>query len=199
MSKTSKIEAFFEKEKPFKKEVLRLREIITRTELEEDFKWGAPTYTINGKNVIGIGSFKHHYGIWFFNGALLKDTNKLLHNAQEGKTKALRQLRFTKEDDFDPKTITAYLTEAIENQKAGREIKIDRSRKKVEIPEALKIAFQNDKGLEKAFMSLTAGKQREYADHIATAKQEKTRQRRLAKCVPMIIDGKGLHDKYKNC
>ena len=39
---------------------------------------------------------------------------------------------------------------------------------------------------KKAFDALTVGKQREYAEHIASAKQDKTRASRLAKIIPMI-------------
>ncbi len=115
-----------------------LRNIIVSTELEETLKWNAPVYTLNGKNVIGLGAFKHHFGIWFFNGVFLKDKRNLLVNAQEGKTKALRQMRFTSIDAIHEKSVTAYVKEAIENQKLGREIKADRSKKETIIPEELK-------------------------------------------------------------
>jgi len=61
----------------------------------------------------------------------------------------------------------------------------------------LKEALALDGELSDAFETLTPGKQREYAEHIATAKQEKTRLSRLEKCIPMIKSGTGLHDKYK--
>ncbi|MDT0687112.1 DUF1801 domain-containing protein [Autumnicola psychrophila] len=36
-------------------------------------KWGAPVYTLEGKNVIGLAAFKNHCAMWFFNGASLKE------------------------------------------------------------------------------------------------------------------------------
>lgn len=199
MSKSEKIEAYFEADKTFKPAINRLREIILSTELIEDFKWNSPVYTINGKNVVGIGSFKNHFGVWFFNGALLKDKEGVLTNAQEGKTKALRQLRYTSFDNIDEKLLKEYLLEAIENQKAGREIKSAKPVKNVVVPEELKIAFSKNPELKSAFKNLTPGRQREYAEHIAGAKQETTRLKRLDKCEPMILEGIGLNDKYKNC
>jgi uncharacterized protein YdeI (YjbR/CyaY-like superfamily) len=71
--------------------LLVLRDIINTTELKETIKWGVPCYTINGKNVLGLGAFKSYVGIWFFQGALLNDTAKVLRNAQDDKTKAMRQ------------------------------------------------------------------------------------------------------------
>lgn len=198
MPKDEKIEAYFEKEKPFKTAVLRLREIIYKTELVEDFKWNTPVYTINGKNVAGIGGFKNHFGIWFFNGALLKDAKGLLTNAQEGKTKALRQMRYQSVEEINEKILHSYLIEAIENQKAGREIKPVKATK-INIPVELQETLKNDKAFQLAFNKLTPGRQREYAEHIASAKQEATRLKRLDKAVPLILAGVGLHDKYKNC
>lgn len=68
-----------------------LKSIINTTELVETTKWGGPAYTINGKNILGIGSFKNFFTIWFFKGVFLKDEAGVLVNAQEGTTKSLRQ------------------------------------------------------------------------------------------------------------
>ena len=199
MSNPSKIEAYFETEHSFKDAILTLRSIINRTALEETFKWSAPVYTLNGKNVAGLGRFKHHFGVWFFNGSLINDKYGRLHNAQEGKTKALRQLRYTDASEIKEDELLYYLNEAISNQKKALEVKAVKSVKKVVLPIELTSAFSINKNLEKAFKALTPGRQKEYAEHIASAKQEKTRRSRLEKATPLILDGKGLHDKYKNC
>jgi len=47
------------------------------------------------------------------------------------------------------------------------------------------------------FNTLTPGKQREYADYIASAKREETRSKRLEKIIPMIAARQGLHDRYR--
>lgn len=199
--KKAKLEAYFNKETPFRKEINALRKLLKNTEFTETLKWGIPTYTINGKNVAGIGVFKNHYGLWFFQGSFLKDEHGLLRNAQEGKTKGMRQLNFTKEDELPLDIIKEYVLEAIQNQKDGKVIKIAKApkAKDITIPAELEHAFKNDKNFQKAFKALTPGRQREYADHIGSAKQEKTRLNRLEKATPLILDGIGLHDKYKNC
>ena len=200
-AKQEKLEAFFEKDTPFKSEINTLRKLLKTTEFTETLKWGIPTYTINGKNVAGIGVFKNHYGIWFFQGSFLNDNHNILRNAQEGKTKGMRQLNFEKGDNLPLDIIKDYVLEAIQNQKDGKEIKIAKApkAKDIHIPAELEIAFKKDKDFQTAFHALTPGKQREYADHIASAKQEKTRLNRLEKAKPLILDGVGLHDKYKNC
>lgn len=173
-----------------------LRTIILKTELQETVKWGAPVYTINEKNVIGLGAFKSYAGLWLYQGALLKDEKKVLVNAQEGKTVAMRQWRFESMKAIDERMITLYLLEAIENQKQGKEIKPERNKPLI-IPDKLLEVFKKDKLLMENFDRLSLSKKREYAEYIETAKQEATKMRRLEKIIPMILDGIGLNDKYR--
>ncbi|TRO65454.1 YdeI/OmpD-associated family protein [Christiangramia sabulilitoris] len=179
-------------------ELKQLHEMMLTTELEPAIKWGAPVYTIDGKNVVGIGAFKNHFGIWFFNGALLKKNTALLINAQENKTKALRQIKFTKGDIIDFSVLLPYIKEAIKNQKEGREIKPEKQKELI-VPRELMDAFSQDPELKSSFNALTPGKQREYANHISEAKRDSTKASRISRISPMIKKGVGLHDKYKNC
>ncbi|WP_374959517.1 YdeI family protein [Gilvibacter sp.] len=199
MSDAAKIDAYIEKHSNWKEALSELRAVLKQTEAVETVKWGIPTYTVNGKNVMGIGAFKNHFGLWFFNGSFLSDPKGVLRNAQEGKTRGMRQLNWNSLEEVDLDMVRTYALEAIENQKQGKEIKPQRTTKKLVVPEELKAGFEEDKHLKAAFDKLTPGRQREYADHIGSAKQEKTRLSRLEKCRPMIMSGKGLHDKYKNC
>lgn len=199
MKKVSSVEEYIEVNSQWSEGLLFLREIILSTEAIETIKWSAPVYTINGKNVIGLGAFKNHFGVWFFNGVFLKDEQNLLVNAQEGKTKALRQMRFKSIDEIDSKAVLAYVKEAIENQKLGKELKPERNKKEVIIPEKLIREFKSDSEFKISFNRLTPGKQREYCEYIASAKRDATKQSRLEKIKPMIFQGVGLNDKYKNC
>lgn len=175
----------------------KLREIIMNHPFEESIKWGMPTYSFDSKNLVGIGAFKKHVGLWFFQGALLSDPDKLLHNAQEGKTKAMRQLHLYKVEDVNEKVLKSYLQETIDNQKKRLSVKIPKKSNKLVLPEALSAAFKENKETAKQFSAFPPGKQREYAEYIATAKREKTISDRLQKILPMIDQGKGLNDKYK--
>ena len=112
----------------WRKELARLREILQGTDLEETVKWGAPCYTVDGKNVVGLGAFQSYVGLWFFQGALLADPHGVLINAQEGKTKAMRQWRFAEGKGIDARKIRSYVREAIEQQRKGAEIKPERAR-----------------------------------------------------------------------
>jgi uncharacterized protein YdeI (YjbR/CyaY-like superfamily) len=164
--------------------------------MKETVKWGAPCYTINGKNVVGLGSFKSYVGLWFFQGALLKDDAEVLINAQKDKTKALRQWRFESVEDLNQAQILKYLKEAINNQEQKKGIKPDRS-KPLDIPLELKMALHDIPGLDASFKGFTKGKQREFAEYISEAKQEKTKQRRLQKIIPLVQQKIGLNDKYR--
>ncbi len=173
-----------------------LREIIKSTELKETIKWGSPVYTFNDKNVVGMASFKLYVGLWFHQGALLKDDAKVLINAQEDVTKALRQWRFRSINDIDEKLIKKYLEEAISNQKKGKEIKPDRNKPFI-IPEELENTFSENPELKTAFYKFTPGCQREYANYVAEAKRTETRISRINKITPMILQKIGLNDKYR--
>ena len=189
-------EDYIEKHPQWEHELIQLREVILSTDLKETIKWGAPTYTLNNKNVVSLGGFKNHYALWFFNGALLKKNTSLLVNAQEGKTKALRQIKFTKEDVIDSSILKVYIEEAIELQKEGKSVPIQKN-KKLLIPTELTQYFQKNPEMETSFHNLTKGKQREYADYIREAKRSNTKDKRLEKIKPMIINQVGLYDKYK--
>ena len=159
---------------------------------------GAPVYTIDGKNIVGIAAFKSYVGLWFFQGTMLKDKKKKLINAQEGITKALRQWRFTSKNEMDENLIKEYLLEAIDNQKKGKVIKHTKN-KPLDLPIDLSKALNKNKKLKTIFEKLTLSKQREYAEHISTAKREDTKMKRLEKIIPLILEKKCLYDKYKNC
>lgn len=196
MKRYKSADEFIADQTQWKESLTKLREIILETEVKEEIKWGFPCYTWNGKNIVGLGSFNSYFGIWFYQGALLSDHAKKLINAQEGKTQAMRQWRMQGASDLNRKLIISYINEAIENQKAGRVIKPVK-KKSIEIPVELVSAMNASNDLKGAFQKLSPGKQREYAEYIASAKREATRLSRLQKVVPMIMDGLGLNDKYR--
>ena len=142
-----------------------------------------------------MGAFKSYVGIWFFQGAFLKDPHKKLINAQEGKTKALRQLRFASNEELDYELVKEYVSEAIQNQEEGKEIKPEKNKPLI-IPDELELNFEVDEELKKCFGELTLSKQREYAAYISETKREETKRKRLEKIIPMIKQKIGVRDKY---
>jgi uncharacterized protein YdeI (YjbR/CyaY-like superfamily) len=177
-------------------ELSLLKAILDKTEMIETTKWGGPVFTIDGKNVVGLGGFKNFFTLWFFNGVFLSDPKKILVNANEGVTKSLRQWRFTSKSEIDEKSILAYINEAIANERAGRVIKPEAKSKNFEVPQMLQSALAEN-NLVPDFGKFTPFKQREFSEYIDEAKQEKTKLVRIEKILPMIKEGVGLHDKYR--
>lgn len=198
MERHNTVDEYIEAHEPWRDGLILLRKILVSTGMEETVKWGGPCYTVNGRNVVGLGAFKGFFTLWFFQGALLQDKHKVLISAQEGTTKALRQWRFTSVKELNQKMVRAYLREAIENQENNREIKADRSKPVIVPPELLDALKKNSKAAA-CFDELTKGRRREYADYIADAARSETKLKRLDKILPMIMEKKGLNDHYRRC
>lgn len=198
MKKAGTADEFFASAKTWKRELAVLRGILRASGLEETVKWGGPVYVHDGENVVGLGAFKSYFGLWFYQGALLADPKELLVNAQAGKTKALRQMRFGSLDEVDEKAVKAYVKEAIGLARRGAKIAPDRN-KPVTVPPELEAALRTRRKARTAFEALTPGKRREYADHVAEARRDETKQKRIEKILPMIEAGVGLNDRYRSC
>lgn len=171
-------------------------DILNKAPLEKTIKWGAEVFTYEGKNVVSYGGFKHYFTIWFYNGVFLKDPHRVLVNAQEGKTKSLRQWRFTSTDQIDETKILEYVHEAIEVEKQGLKIKPEKKTILL-LPELLEEEFNKNPALREAFEKLTPGKRNEFIIYLNEAKQEATKLKRLEKIGPLILQNIGLNDKYK--
>jgi uncharacterized protein YdeI (YjbR/CyaY-like superfamily) len=192
----NKVETYISKHPKWIDLLSRLRSLLLSERLEETIKWGAPAYTLEGTNIVGMVAFKDYVCLWFYQGVFLKDPEKVLYNAQEGKTKALRQWRFESPDQVSEKIIKSYVKEAIENQKQGKVLKPEKG-KALLIPDELQAALLSDQAAKKCFEELTLTKKREYTEYISEAKKTETKQKRIEKIIPMIIKKIGLHDQYK--
>jgi len=198
MKNASSPEEYIRSTGPWEEALWLLKEVFLSAGLEETVKWGGPVYTFRGKNIVGMAAFKSYAGIWFYQGALLADEGHKLINAQEGVTKALRQWRFgsTGEISRDRELIVRYIAEAILNESAGLTIRPEK-KSTIDIPVEMENALASDDFLKSRFEELPLTKRRDFAEYIQSAKQEKTRLDRINKIIPMILDGKGLNDKYK--
>ncbi len=135
----------------------------------------------------------------FFKVVFLTDKEEVLENAQEGKTQAMRQWRFNQLDEINLVLIKQYVLEAIKNSEEGKELKPKKNTKPLVIPENLQLELDKNDRLNETFSEFTLSKQREFTDYISEAKRETTKEKRLEKIIPMILNGIGLYDKYKNC
>jgi uncharacterized protein YdeI (YjbR/CyaY-like superfamily) len=189
-----KVDWYFTKSENWEKEISKLRAIVLSCGLMEELKWGSPCYTHEGANIVLIHVFKEYCGLLFFKGALLNNAHGLLIQ-QTKNVQSARQMRFTntKEIVKQEKLIRASIYEAIEVEKAGLKVKL----KKVEeynMPEEFQKRLNKSKALKTAFEKLTPGRQRGYLLHFSSAKQSTTREARVEKYIPKIMEGKGMED-----
>jgi uncharacterized protein YdeI (YjbR/CyaY-like superfamily) len=172
----------------------RLREIVLECPLTEELKWGCPCYTFETRNVVLIHRFKEYCALLFMKGALLKDAKGILIQQTEN-VQAGRQIRFTNVREIaemEP-ILKAYIHEAIEVEKAGLKVKLKKP-SEFKVAEEFQTKLDKMPALKKAFRALTPGRQRAYLLYFSAAKQSKTREGRVEKCVPRILKGKGLDD-----
>ena len=50
-------------------EIAEMRRVLAGLAMEEECKWGQPTYTFDGKNIVILQGFKEYFGLGFFQGA----------------------------------------------------------------------------------------------------------------------------------
>jgi uncharacterized protein YdeI (YjbR/CyaY-like superfamily) len=189
-----KVDFYFAKANNWHEEIEKLRKIILDCGLAEELKWGTPCYTFQNANIVLIHVFKEYCAMLFFKGALLNDPNGILIQ-QTKNVQSARQVRFTgvKEITTQKAILKAYIFEAIELEKTGVKLKLKKTAE-FTMPEEFQNRLNKNTALKKAFGALTPGRQRGYLLHFAAPKQSKTREARIDKCVPEILQGKGLND-----
>ena len=189
-----KVDWYFSKAKKWREESEKLRKIVLDCGLTEELKWGCPCYTFQKANIVLIHGFKNYCALLFFKGALLKDAKSILIQQTEN-VQAGRQIRFTnlrEIAEMEP-SLKAYIREAIEVEKAGLEVPYKKT-SEFKMPEEFRNKLDEVPALKKAFDKLTPGRQRGYLLYFSEAKQSKTREARIEKCMPQILKGKGLDD-----
>jgi uncharacterized protein YdeI (YjbR/CyaY-like superfamily) len=189
-----KVDWYFNKAGKWQVAVQKLRTLALGCDLMEELKWGCPCYTYQKSNIVLIHVFKEYCAFLFFKGALLKDKKGILIQQTEN-VQAARQIRFTdvKQIDKLEKTLKAYIYEAVEIEEAGLKVPLKKTTE-FKMAEEFKKKLAKSAALKTAFYALTPGRQRGYLLHFSSAKQSKTREARVEKCMTRILEGKGLED-----
>lgn len=189
-----KVDFYFDKADTWQKELEQLRTIVLECGLTEELKWGTPCYTFQKNNIVLLHVFKEYCAVLFFKGALLHNTDGILIQ-QTKNTQAARQIRFTNVQQItEQKTILkAYIYEAIEVENAGLEVRFKKT-DEFTVPDEFQQKLNETPALKTAFEALTPGRQRAYLLYFAAPKQSKTRESRIEKYTPQILEGKGLKD-----
>ena len=192
--KNPKVDAILRGASKWREEFETLRTIALGCGLTEELKWYQPCYTLQDKNIVLIHGFKEYCALLFFKGALLKDPKRILIQQTEN-VQSARQIRFTNIREIlklKP-TLKAYIGEAIEVEKAGKKLKLKKTAD-FKVPDEFQSKLDGLPALKRAFAALTPGRQRGYIYHFSQAKQSKTREARVERWMPQILNGKGLDD-----
>ena len=181
----------YSRKSKWQEELEKLRRIILDCGLTEELKWGKPCYTFQTSNIVIIQGFKEFCALLFCKGSLLNDPNGILKTFG---WQAARRIPFSNVREIvkmEP-ILKVYIHEAIEAEKAG--LKVNYKKNPEPIPEELQNKLDEIPALKTAFDALTPGRQRGYILYFSAAKQSKTRESRVEKCMQQILKGKGLND-----
>ena len=194
MMKNPKVDFYFSKDGKWKEELKQLRLYALSCGLKEELKWGCPCYQYNGINIVLIHTFKEYLALLFFKGALLADENHILV-VQSANVQATKQARFTNVDEIlkVKNELKELIYQAIEVEKAGLKVELKKT-KDFEVAAEFQYKLDHFAALKTAFEALTPGRQRAYLLYFSSAKQAKTREARIEKYIPTILEGKGLDD-----
>ncbi|HEX6643294.1 MAG TPA: YdeI/OmpD-associated family protein [Gemmatimonadales bacterium] len=189
------VDAYIEKAAPFARPILsHIRESVHEAcpEVEEAMKWSMPHFMHQGM-LAGMAAFKEHCSLGFWKASLIMERGMISRDAM-GQFGCIRSI-----DDLPPRrTLQAYVKKAAALNEAG--IKVARkprgASRAVEVPPELRAALGRNRKAREAFEQMSPSHQREYAEWIAEAKREATRERRLAATIDLLEEGKDLNWKY---
>lgn len=191
----AKVDWFFNKAAQWQEEYGKLRMIILDCGLTEELKWGQPCYTYNKNNIVLIHGFKEYCALLFFKGVLMTDPANILIQQTEH-VQVQRQARFTSLTEIiEQETILKnYILEAIKVEKAGLKIELKKT-SDFPVPQEFQSKLDKIPTLKIAFEALTPGRQRGYLFYFSQPKRSETREARVEKYIPQILNGKGLDDE----
>lgn len=194
MKREPRIDAYIARAQPFAQPILakvRERVHLLVPDIEETMKWSHPAFCRNGKIVLGTAAFKRHAAVNFWRGQELGLTTRVGAMGQLGRLTSLEDLPA----DFDAMIARAA---ALSDVPAPRKPKAE--------PKALPdmhpdfaAALEKAPRARQAFESFAPGHRREYLEWVAEAKQDTTRQKRIASALEWLAEGKRRNWKYENC
>ncbi len=196
-----RIDAIIENAQPFARPILRhLRKLVHRAcpGVSETLKWGMPSFEYKG-SFFGMAAFKKHCAAWFRKRALIDDPKGYLsRNKNAGGDSMGNFGRITSLDALPPDTvIIGFLKQARRlNDDGARVVRSPSAKKPVRLPAPLKAALVRDKKARAAFDAFPPSHRREYADWVADAKTEATRDKRIQTTLSWLREGKSRNWKY---
>ncbi len=202
MPKTDKrVDAYIEKSAEFAQPILNeLRDAIHEAcpDVEETMKWSMPFFMFNGGPICHFASFKQHcaVGFWKYGDQVL---------GADRNDDAMGHLgRITSAKDLPShKTLVGYVRKsmqaAAEKQKNPPKPKPKKAAKELKAPNYLLAAVKKNKEAAATWEKFSPSHRNEYVEWITEAKQEETRERRMAQMMEWLAEGKSRNWKYAKC
>jgi uncharacterized protein YdeI (YjbR/CyaY-like superfamily) len=187
------VDTYLEASERWPEEIRALRPVLLSAGLDETIKWGKPCYTHDDANIALVQEFADDLALMFFKGILLDDPEGLLEEVGPN-SHAARRMMFTSLEEVEARAVAVaeYVERAVAIEDAGTEVP---PRPAEELAPELAERLAGDPELAASFDGLTPGRQRAYNLHVSAAKQSSTRERRVDRIVPRILEGRGLSDR----
>ena len=195
MSREPRFDSYIAKAEPFARPILeKVRERVHAVvpDIEEAMKWSHPTYLRKGKIVLGTAAFKAHAVVNFWRGQELGFDTKAGAMGQLGKLTSLADLP----DDLD--AMIAKAAELSMSAPAPRKTK-QAPKPPPETHPEFAAALAGAPKAKAALDGFPPSAQRDYLEWITEAKQDATRQKRIATAIEWLSEGKKRHWRYENC
>ena len=193
--KDPRVDAYIEKSQPFARPILKyIRKAVHAgcPGVEETLKWSVPHFDYKGV-MCGMAAFKEHIRFGFWKAQLLG-----LPAAAGGE--GMSQFGVVKSlDDLPPeKALIALVKKAAELNEQGVKAPRARSAPKppLKMPAPFADALKKNRKASAAFEAFPPSHKREYVEWITDAKQDATRDRRIAAAIQWIAAGKSRNWKY---
>lgn len=194
MSRDPRVDEYIAKAKPFARPILEnVRERVHALipDVDEAIKWSHPTYSKGGKLIIGTSAFKEHASVHFWRG-------QELGLAAEGRV--MGELgKLTSVEDL-PSDLDDIIAKAAKFSEAPPPRKPKNASKPLpELHPEFAAALDNAPSAKASFDSFPPSCRREYLEWIVEAKQDATRQKRIATAIEWLSEGKRRNWKYEKC
>lgn len=196
---TKNIDAYLAKASDEQRPILELIRNTVRSvddRIQEDWKWNAPCFYMDGLICWFVG-FKNHVGINFYKGSLMQDTFKAFVEGKDA-DKGNRMIHYKTLDDVNTEVLKDYVKQALLINEQN--IKVDYEKKKtLATPDYFSEALDESPKAKAAFENFTDAQRRDYIEWLVEAKKEATRDKRMAQAIEWIAEGKVRNWKYMNC
>lgn len=201
-TKDKTIDAYIAKSQDFAKPIMEhIRKIIHKTcpDVTETIKWGMPAFEYKGP-FMGFAAFKKHFALFFWKGALMKDSKILMGKNAKGAMGNLGRIESIEDLPKDA-VLVKWIKEAMKLNDAG--IKLGRSekpkheRKEYKMPAYFQKELNRNKKAKAVFDAFAPSHKGEYLEWIIEAKTEETRNKRMETAIEWMSEGKSRNWKYQ--